>query len=160
MNNIPGTVGGLASGYVTPETLVWLGGSEIFDQLLISVDKNVTDFDYVTSVSQSVADRLKDSGVNVGTVSVYNPGHHFAWEIAQGTFLILNILGWMTVLLSAVLIVNTIIALMTQQIRQVGIMKAIGGGTSQILWMYFVLILTFGIIALGDIHSPGRLGSL
>ena len=134
---------------MTPETLVWLGGSEIFDQLLISVDKNVTDFDYVTSVAQSVADRLKDSGVSVGTVSVYNPGHHFAWEIAQGTFLVLNILGWMTVLLSAVLIVNTIIALMTQQIRQVGIMKAIGGGTSQILWMYFVLILTFGIIALG-----------
>ena len=108
-----------------------------------------TDFKYVTSVAQSVADRLKDSGVSVGTVSVYNPGHHFAWEIAQGTFLILNILGWMTVLLSAVLIVNTIIALMTQQIRQVGIMKAIGGGTSQILWMYFVLILTFGVIALG-----------
>jgi putative ABC transport system permease protein len=149
VNNIPSTVGGLAGGYVTPETLVWLGGSEIYDQLVISVDKNVTDFDYVTSVAQAAADRLKDSGVNIGTVSVYNPGHHFAWEISQGTFLVLNILGWMTVLLSAVLIVNTIIALMTQQIRQVGIMKSIGGGTSQILWMYFVLIITFGIIALG-----------
>lgn len=148
VNAIPYGIMGIASGYVNKDTLVWLGGSSIYDQLFISVDKNITDTNYVTSVAQAAADRLRDSGVSVGTVSVYNPGHHFAWEISMGTFLVLNILGWLTVILSAVLVVNTIISLMTQQIRQVGIMKAIGGGTSQILAMYFVLILAFGIIAL------------
>ena len=54
----------------------------------------------------------------------------------------------MTVLLSGFLIINTITALMTQQTRQIGIMKATGGGTMQIFGMYVVLILGFGLGAL------------
>ena len=54
----------------------------------------------------------------------------------------------MTVLLSGFLIVNTITALMTQQTRQIGIMKAIGGANSQVFVMYVVLILGFGLAAL------------
>jgi putative ABC transport system permease protein len=37
---------------------------------------------------------------------------------------------------------------MTQQTRQIGIMKAVGGGTAQIFVMYLVLILGFGLLAL------------
>ena len=54
----------------------------------------------------------------------------------------------MTVFLSAFLIVNTITALMAQQTRQIGIMKAVGGGNSQVFTMYVVLILAFGLAAL------------
>ena len=46
-------------------------------------------------------------------------------------FFILGVLGYLTVLLSVFLIINTITALMTQQTRQIGIMKAIGGGTAR-----------------------------
>jgi putative ABC transport system permease protein len=38
---------------------------------------------------------------------------------------------------------------MTQQTRQIGIMKAVGGGNSQVFVMYVVLILAFGLVALG-----------
>ena len=54
----------------------------------------------------------------------------------------------MTVFLSGFLIINTITALMTQQTRQIGIMKAVGGGNAQIFGMYVVLILGFGLAAL------------
>src|SRR5574339_346977 len=54
----------------------------------------------------------------------------------------------MTVVLSAFLIINTITAIMTQQTRQIGIMKAVGGGNSQIFFMYVVLVLGFGFAAL------------
>ncbi len=134
--------------YVTPETLEWLGGSPNFDSLAVSVTENQTDQDHVTEVAQAVADRIERAGATIYFVSVYQPGHHFAWSVTQGVFFILGVLGYMTVLLSGFLIVNTITALMTQQTRHIGIMKAIGGGNSQVFAMYIVLILGFGLAGL------------
>jgi putative ABC transport system permease protein len=37
---------------------------------------------------------------------------------------------------------------MTQQTRQIGIMKSVGGGTRQVFGMYIVLVLGFGLVAL------------
>ncbi len=136
------------NAYVTPNTLEWLGGSPNYYVLKISVTEKQTDQEHVTKIAQAVADRLERAGSTVYFVSVSQPGHHFAWSITKGVFFILGILGYMTVLLSGVLIVNTITALMTQQTRQIGIMKAVGGGNTQIFAMYVVLILGFGVAAL------------
>jgi putative ABC transport system permease protein len=135
--------------YVKPDTLVWLGGTLDYDMLAVSVAEKQTDAEHVTQVAQAVADRIERSGATVYYVNVYQPGHHFAYNISQGMFAILGILSWMTVLLSGFLIVNTITALMTQQTRHIGIMKATGGGTAQITGMYITLILGFGLVALG-----------
>lgn len=134
--------------YVTPKTLEWLGGSQNYDSLAISVAEKQTDQEHVTKVAQAVADRVERAGATVYFVNVYQPGHHFAYSISNGVFFILTVLGYMTVLLSGFLIVNTITALITQQTRQIGIMKAIGGGNSQVFVMYVVLIVGFGLTAL------------
>lgn len=136
------------NAFVTPNTLEWLGGSLNYYKLKISVMEKQTDQEHVTKIAQAVADRLERAGSTVYFVSVYQPGHHYAWSVTKGVFFILGILGYMTVLLSGVLIVNTITALMTQQTRQIGIMKAVGGGNAQIFAMYVVLILSFGAAAL------------
>lgn len=133
--------------FVTPKTMEWLGGSSDYSGLSVSVAENQTDAKHVTEVAQAVADRLKRAGAEVYYVSVYQPGHHFAWNITQGIFFVLNVLGYMIVFLSGFLIINTVTALMTQQTRQIGIMKAVGGGTGQIFGMYVVLILGFGLAA-------------
>ncbi|MEO5887050.1 MAG: FtsX-like permease family protein, partial [Anaerolineales bacterium] len=137
-----------ANAYVTPETLEWLGGDRVYNRLAVSVAENPTDQDHVTQVAQAVADRMKRAGATVNFVSVNEPGHHFAYSITKGVFFILSVLGYLTVLLSGFLIVNTITALMTQQTRQIGIMKATGAGTLQIFGMYIVLIMFFGLGAL------------
>jgi len=134
--------------YVTPKTLEWLGGSRTYDSLAISVAEKQTDQEHVTKVAQAVADRVERAGATVYFVNVYQPGHHFAYNISNGVFFILTVLGYMTVLLSGFLIVNTITALVTQQTRQIGIMKAIGGDNSQVFMMYVVLIIGFGLTAL------------
>jgi len=133
--------------FVTPKTMEWLGGSSDYSGLSVSVAENQTDAKHVTEVAQAVSDRLKRAGAEVYYVSVYQPGHHFAWNITQGIFFVLNVLGYMIVFLSGFLIINTVTALMTQQTRQIGIMKAVGGGTGQIFGMYVVLILGFGLAA-------------
>ena len=148
------------NAYVNPDTLEWLGGNtDNYGRLSVSVAENQTDAEHVTEVGQAVADKLKRAGSTVTFVSVYQPGHHFAYSITQGVFFVLAVLGYMTVFLSGFLIVNTITALMMQHTRQIGIMKATGGSTSQIFGMYIVLILAFGIgslliaVPLGNISA-------
>lgn len=149
VTGIPYNLAQLADAYVTPDTLEWLGGTmDEYDRLSISVSEKQTDAEHVTGVAQAVADRLKDAGSTVYFVSVYQPGHHFAYSITQGVFFVLGVLGYLTVLLSGFLIVNTITALMTQHTRQIGIMKATGGNTAQIFGMYILLIFSFGLGAL------------
>ena len=137
------------NAYVTPDTLEWLGGSLDYSMLAMSVSENQTDVDHVTEVGQAIANRMERAGAEIYFVNIYQPGHHFAWSISQGIFFVLSVLGYMTVLLSGFLIVNTITAIMAQQTRQIGIMKAVGGGNAQVFAMYVVLILGFGLTALG-----------
>ena len=54
----------------------------------------------------------------------------------------------MSLLLSVLLLVNTISALLTQQTRQIGVMKAIGAGTGQIARLYLGMVVVFGLAAL------------
>jgi putative ABC transport system permease protein len=148
VTGFPYNLAQMINAYVTPDTLEWLGGSEEYSALAVSVSEKQTDVEHVTAVAQAVADRMERAGLAVYFVNVYQPGHHFAWSISQGIFFVLGVLGYMTVLLSGFLIINTITAIMTQQTRQIGIMKAVGGGNAQIFAMYVVLILGFGLVAL------------
>jgi putative ABC transport system permease protein len=134
-------------GYITHDTAKWMGGGEKYNQLLVSVSENPTDRVHVSSIAKTITDRMDDADVTVYGIEMYNPGHHFAWEVTQGVVFILGLFGWMTVILSGFLIVNTIVALMSQQTRQIGVMKAIGADSWQIFPMYLALILSFGGLA-------------
>ena len=145
VTSIPYSMSGAATGFVNLDTLEWLGGSSThYSKLLISVAENPIDQQHVSNVTQAVADRMEKGGATIYFTLIFNPGHHFAWETTQGVIVVLGVLGWLTVFLSAFLVVNTIVSLMTQHVKQIGIMKAIGGETRQIAMMYLVLILGFG----------------
>jgi len=150
ITSIPyGQYGQTVYAYVTPDTLVWLGGSRSYNALVVSVAGNEIDRPYVVGVAQAVAERMERAGATVSSIFVLQPGHYFAWDIAQGIFFLISALGYMSVFLSAFLIINTVTALMARQTRQIGIMKSVGGGTLQIFGMYLVLIILFGLVALG-----------
>ena len=61
---------------------------------------------------------------------------------------VLGALGILIVFLSSSLIANSLMALLSQHLRYIGVMKLIGGRSRQILFSYLVLILSFGLIAL------------
>lgn len=143
----PYAMGGAVVAFVSPETAQWLGATAGYNELLLSVAENPTDREHVTAVVKRVTERLEKGGATVYGTFMYNPGHHFAWQITQGVVFILGLFGWMTVVLSGFLIVNTIVALMSQHTRQIGIMKAIGADDGQIFPMYLALVLSFGGLA-------------
>ena len=99
-----------------------------------------------------LATRLRDkviepAGVQVLNVNVPNPGSHFLGDIFKAVSLLLLALGVLALALSGFLVVTTISAIMAQQVRQVGIMKAIGGRRQQVAAMYLTMVAVYGGLA-------------
>jgi putative ABC transport system permease protein len=68
-------------------------------------------------------------------------------------------MGIMAVLLSGGLVINTVSAILNQQIKQIGIMRSIGATRIQIIGMYLVNILVFSILGLMIAIPLGLLGA-
>jgi putative ABC transport system permease protein len=147
VSTIPAAFGWYIQAYTDPTTLEWLGGSPDFNQVFLTVKDGKTDSAHVNEIAQAVADRMQQNGVEVDSVFIYNPGRHFAKDIFEAVTLILAILGVLAVFLSTFLIINMIGAMLTQQVRYIGVMKAIGGRRRQIVAMYLALVLCFGVLA-------------
>jgi putative ABC transport system permease protein len=60
----------------------------------------------------------------------------------------LSAIGFFSLVLSGFLVVNTITALLAQQRRQIGIMKAVGATGKQVIGLYLVLVSFYGLLAL------------
>jgi len=77
-----------------------------------------------------------------------DPGQLPMNDVLQGILLLMGFLGVLSLFLSMFLVINTITALLTQQKRQIGVMKAVGGSTLQILGMYLAMVMCYGVLAL------------
>ncbi len=137
-----------AYAYASPETLVWLGGSENYDSLYFTVNENKKDEAYIRQVADALGKKFELSNRQVYFTFVFQPGRHYATDITAALGSIMMFLGLLSVGLSAFLVVNTLNALLSQQIRQIGVMKAVGAGTLQLVGMYMVLTLFYGLLAL------------
>jgi putative ABC transport system permease protein len=148
INKTPANWGGTPNGYITFDTLEWLGFSRDFDVLYIRVAENESDKEHVQAVADRVGDKIEKSGRTVYWTWIPEPGEHPANEDVQPFMIILGVLGTLSLFLSGFLVINTISALMAQQVRQIGIMKAVGAHTSQIVGMYLGTVLIFGLLSL------------
>jgi putative ABC transport system permease protein len=148
VTGFPYVFSGQISGFVTPDTMEWLGGSRDYNRLYFTVAENPKDEAHVRAVADEVADRVERGGREVYFTFILQPGRHFATDITQALGAIMGILGALAVFLSGFLVINTITALLAQHVRQIGVMKAVGGRTGQLVGMYVVLVLSFGLLAL------------
>ena len=151
-SGFPATFTGQATGYVTFDTLERLGGSRDYDQILLRVNgtpEQQLDQDYITGVANAVADKVEKAGLTVRRVQVPEPGKLALQDLFDALALLLTPLGLLALVLSGFLVINTISALMAQQVRQIGVMKAIGARRYQIVGMY---------LGRGADLQPGRAG--
>lgn len=135
-------------GYVTMDTLPWLGQLPLFNRLLITVDGNSNDINHIRQVSASVTDKVEKSGRTVYRTNLNLTNEHPMASTVKAILGILMALGLLIVFLSSSLIANTLNSLLTQHLPHIGVMKLIGARSQQIFGMYLILILSFGMIAL------------
>jgi putative ABC transport system permease protein len=147
-SRMPATFANVAAGYVTLDTLEWLGEPRTFNELHILVAGDRNDKEHIQRVALDVEDRIERNGVTVARTKIPQPGKLPLDSWFQTAVLILGVMGLFSLVLSGSLVINTISALLTQQVRQIGVMKAIGAQAGQITWLYLSMVLIFGLLSL------------
>lgn len=135
-------------GYVTMDTLQTLRQPELFNRVYATVSENQDDMDHIRAVGADLKDRIENVGNIVVRTNFSKTHEHPMASIINAVLGILMALGILIVFLSSSLIANTLSALLNQHLRHIGVIKLVGGRNRQVLGMYFVLILVFGLLAL------------
>lgn len=134
-------------GYITPQTLVQLGQSLVFDLLYIQVADHKYDERHIRQVAEEVKRRLEAEGHPVSGIDIPVPGKHPHADLMRTLLLAMLSFGLLLLALSGILALNFIAASMAAQVRQIGIMKAIGGTRGQVARIYLSEALLLGGVA-------------
>ena len=103
--------------------------------------------DYAKEVATAVKDKLAKQDIRVAAFVYEDPNKHWGRTFFDGITKVQEVLAVICVIISAILIFNTLSNLITQQTDQIGILKAIGGRTSTIIQIYLVSTLVYGTLA-------------
>ncbi len=134
--------------YVPDDSLPDLHQPQTFNRLYITLDSGQDDEDHIREMLFTVKDKIEKSGYYVGFTRRSKTHQHPLASTVNAVLGILMALGVLIVFLSSSLIANTLSALLQQHMRHIGVMKLVGGRNYQVLGMYLVLMLAFGLLAL------------
>jgi putative ABC transport system permease protein len=104
--------------------------------------------DHAREVATAIKDKLAKQNIGVSSFSYQDPNRHWGRSFMDGFVLVQELLAVICVIVSAVLVYNTLSNLITQQTNQIGIIKAIGGRSGTIIGVYLVSALVYGLLAL------------
>jgi len=160
LNAMAPLLSGRAVGYVSWDTLSELEEPQLFNDLEVRAAGKPVSLAQVTSLGAHLRDDvIAPLGVTVLRMTAHEPGVQSIANIFKGVSMLLVLVGLMTLLLSGFLVINTIGALVTQQTRQLGVMKAIGARSSQLARMFFVMVVAYGALAVLVALPAGQVGS-
>lgn len=151
---LPARFDGSPYGYITFDDLEWFGETYGYNELHIVVanpeDQRSSPVDklWVQQVIDLVKDKAERAGYIVPFTMTFNPGELPMFDVLQAILALSGVLGTLSLFMSVFLVVSTVSALLAQQKRQIGVMKAISGSTAQIFGMYMVMVLSYGVLAL------------
>jgi putative ABC transport system permease protein len=140
----PALFGGTAQFFASQEFYEYLTDSSDYNQLMITAPQ--WDEDAVTELADRLQAKLKKQGKDSYRY-ITNPNEHFFQSTMDGIFLVTQTLGIVALLLGLLLVYNTINAVISQQVDQIGVMKAIGARTWHIVRLYLVTVLAYGVLA-------------
>jgi putative ABC transport system permease protein len=137
--------GGDAVFYATPDTATWLS-----DVLYNRIDMRIKDhtIDRAAAAAERIDERWDRMGVPHWGEWNRDPNEHWFQESLNTLLLIMSISGALLMALSIFLIVNTLSAIIAQQVWQIGVMKAVGATRGRVMRVYLTIALIYGGLAL------------
>jgi putative ABC transport system permease protein len=139
-----------ARGYVSMDGFQRAFGatvsSQIGPQLRYAIAFKVKKTKLESSTATAVAAVLKANGVTVKGISYPTPFNTALLTVLGGVFTLLRLLAILAVLLSSMLILNTILTLVAEQTQIMGMMKALGGTRGTILRGYLVSVWIYSML--------------
>ncbi len=130
--------------FINADTLKQLQGHDRVNTIYLTVAPR--DASQQAAVADAARDKLERAGYTVARVTLRDSNVHPAQDVLNVLFLVMGILGVLSLLLSSFLVTNTISALVAQQIKQIGVMKAIGADTLLIMRAYALTVLVYGLL--------------
>ncbi len=136
---------GNATFCVTPDTAAWLTRSARgFNAINVRLEAGQDALQAAARLER----RLERADVLTWFYEIVDDDVHWAQEQVDAVFLVLSVLGMLSLALSGFLIVNTMNATVTQQMWQIGVMKVIGGTFWRLFRLYLTLVLIYGGLSL------------
>ena len=117
-----------------------------FDSFFIRVTPYSSD--HAKEVATAIKDRLARQDIRVAAFVYQDPTRHWGRTFMDGFVLVQEVLAILCVIMSAILVYNTLSNLITQQTDQIGVLKALGGRTNTIVALYLVNAFIYGALAL------------
>jgi putative ABC transport system permease protein len=162
---LPPGLGGSAQFYATRNRLEELTGSRDFNRILAGAP--VYDEKTVTDIADRMQHRLEKQDIEVTGAAppidqprrVADPAINFFRATLDGIFFILGAMAALALILGLLLVYNTINAVVSQQVGQIGMMKAVGARSGQILLIYLAHLLIHGLLAFVIAAPLGALGA-
>jgi putative ABC transport system permease protein len=143
----PGWMEHVVYGFATRATLAQIGAPASLNEIRFTVRDRSLDQAEVRRIAWQVKELVESTGRVVHDVDVPVPGEHIH-EGQMNTLLYTQAaFGVLALLLSGFLVVNLISAMLAGQVREIGVMKAIGARPSQVAGMYLALALALGAVA-------------
>jgi putative ABC transport system permease protein len=134
--------------YITLDALHKLGETQGFDLLRLQVIENEYSANAITKKAEAVADFLKTKGIKIHEIQVPPPGKHPHQSQMNAVLTIFIVFCFMILALGSILVATSMATLMVKQVRQIGVMKTIGGNSAQIGSIYLLMLLIICMIAL------------
>jgi len=103
--------------------------------------------DYSKEVATGIKDKLSRQNIRIAAFMYQDPDKHWARTMLDPVLLVQKLLAVICVIISVVLIYNTLSNLITQQTNQIGVLKAIGGKAGTIVAIYMISTLVYGTLA-------------
>jgi len=144
--------------YINENMLRKLEMSTEWNQLRIVLKEGGMDEGLIRDQANIYADRLKKAGYQVHSIAIRRSDAHPTADYVDAIAGILLLIGILVLFLSSSLTNNTLTAILSNQMRQIGAMKTVGATYAQIVTMYMLLILLYSVIAL-ILAIPASIGA-
>jgi len=139
-----------AAFYVNRDTAERLVGTRNFNQLSIAVpDYSEAAVEQAVKVVQEKLERLGVASATAPiSTDIQDPTGDQTQTFIDGLSLVLIVMAVFSLGLSVTLVINTINAIVAQQVTQIGIMKTVGGLFNQIVTLYLAGVTVYGLLSL------------
>lgn len=134
--------------YISLNTLHMLGESQGFNLLRIQVSEDQYSSQAITAKAEELSGFLAKSGYTIHEIQVPPPGKHPHQGQMTGVLRIFIFFAYVILVLGSILVATSMATLMVKQVRQIGVMKTIGGKSFQVVKLYLFMILVICVTAL------------
>jgi putative ABC transport system permease protein len=146
-------------GYITRDTLAALGEPPVLHELRVAFQPAPADRAEAEAAAASLASWLAASGRPVHEIRVPPLRQHPHQSQMTTAQMVLLVFGALLFVLSAILVATLLAAMLARQVREIGVMKALGACTGQLAGMYAGAVVAIGALAAAIALPLGALGA-